>query len=151
MAIYLGFYGLEREPFGVTPDPDFLFMTPGHREALAQLLYAIHERKGFILLTAEVGMGKTTLLQSLRNELLEPTQRLRLFPANSPVEHQSIHAEAVPRGAKEHPAFGPRHLLAEIDDREVVRVPDPTDQCLQPGRVPVDEVRHDLLRREQIH
>ena len=56
MAIYLSFYGFEREPFGVTPDPDFLFMTPGHREALAQLLYGIHERKGFILLTA-VGAG----------------------------------------------------------------------------------------------
>jgi general secretion pathway protein A len=69
MAIYLDFYGFEREPFGVTPDPDFLFMTPGHREALAQLLYAIRERKGFILVTAEIGMGKTTLLEALRQEL----------------------------------------------------------------------------------
>ena len=42
MAIYLPFYGLERDPFGVTPDPEFLFMTPGHREALAQL-----EQDGF--------------------------------------------------------------------------------------------------------
>ena len=69
MSIYLNFYGLEREPFGATPDPDFLFMTPGHREVLAQLLYAIQERKGFVLLTAEVGMGKTTLLQALRQNL----------------------------------------------------------------------------------
>jgi general secretion pathway protein A len=69
MAIYLNFYGFERDPFGVTPDPDFLFMTPGHREALAQLLYAIQEKKGFILLTAEIGMGKTTLLEALRQEL----------------------------------------------------------------------------------
>jgi general secretion pathway protein A len=69
VAIYLPFYGLERDPFGVTPDPEFLFMTPGHREALAQLLYGIQERKGFILVTAEVGMGKTTLLQALRREL----------------------------------------------------------------------------------
>jgi general secretion pathway protein A len=69
MAIYLDFYGFDREPFGVTPDPDFLFMTPGHKEALAQLLYAIQEKKGFILVTAEVGMGKTTLLEALRQEL----------------------------------------------------------------------------------
>lgn len=69
MALYLDFYGLDRDPFGVTPDPDFLFMTPGHKEALAQLLYAIQERKGFILVTAEVGMGKTTLLEALRREL----------------------------------------------------------------------------------
>lgn len=69
MAIYLRFYGLERDPFGPTADPDFLFLTPGHKEALAQLLYAIQEKKGFILVTAEVGMGKTTLLQALRHEL----------------------------------------------------------------------------------
>jgi general secretion pathway protein A len=69
MALYLNFYGLTREPFGATPDPDFLYLTHGHREALAQLLYAIEERKGFMLLTAEVGTGKTTLLQALRREL----------------------------------------------------------------------------------
>src|SRR5258705_3311205 len=88
MALYLNFYGLEREPFGVTPDPDFLFMTPGHREALAQLLYAIHERKGFILLTAEVGMGKTTLLQSLRSEL-DSTTALA-YVSNSMLPFQGI-------------------------------------------------------------
>ncbi len=60
---------MSREPFGATPDPDFLYLTHGHREALAQLLYAIEERKGFMLLTAEVGTGKTTLLQALRREL----------------------------------------------------------------------------------
>jgi type II secretory pathway predicted ATPase ExeA len=69
MAMYLGFYGLERSPFGPTPDPDFLYLTHGHREALAQLTYAIQERKGFMLLTAEVGTGKTTLLQALRTQL----------------------------------------------------------------------------------
>ncbi len=88
MALYLNFYGLEREPFGVTPDPDFLFMTPGHREALAQLLYAISERKGFILLTAEVGMGKTTLLQALRNEL-DSTTALA-YVSNSMLPFQGI-------------------------------------------------------------
>src|SRR5882672_6809 len=69
MALYLNFYGFDRDPFGVTPDPDFLFMTPGHKEALAQLLYAIQEKKGFILVTADVGLGKTTLLEALRQEL----------------------------------------------------------------------------------
>jgi type II secretory pathway predicted ATPase ExeA len=69
MAIYLDFYGLARNPFNPTPDPDFLYMTHGHREALAQLTYAIQERKGFAVLTAEVGTGKTTLLQALQREL----------------------------------------------------------------------------------
>lgn len=88
MAIYLTFYGLERDPFGVTPDPDFLFMTPGHRETLAQLLYAIQERKGFILVTAEVGMGKTTLLQSLRQELDSTTAVA--YVSNSMLPFQGI-------------------------------------------------------------
>lgn len=69
MAIYLSFFGLERDPFGVTPDPEFLYLTSGHREALAQLTYAVQEQKGFILLTAEVGTGKTTLLHSFRSQL----------------------------------------------------------------------------------
>ena len=69
MAIYLSFFGLERDPFGVTPDPDFLYLTSGHREALAQLTYAVQEQKGFILLTAEVGTGKTTLLHAFRSQL----------------------------------------------------------------------------------
>jgi general secretion pathway protein A len=73
MAIYLDFYSLNREPFGATPDPDFLYLTHGHREALAQLVYAIQERKGFMLLTAEVGTGKTTLLRALRRELDDNT------------------------------------------------------------------------------
>jgi general secretion pathway protein A len=88
MAIYLNFYGLEREAFGVTPDPESLFMTPGHREALSQLLYAIHERKGFILLTAEIGMGKTTLLQALRHEL-DSTTALA-YVSNSMLPFQGI-------------------------------------------------------------
>jgi general secretion pathway protein A len=89
MAIYLGFYGLERDPFGPTPDPDFLFMTHGHREALAQLTYGIQERKGFILLSAEVGTGKTTLLQALRREL-DGSNTAVAYVSNSMLPFQGI-------------------------------------------------------------
>lgn len=88
MSIYLNFYGLAREPFGVTPDPEFLFMTPGHREVLAQLLYAVQERKGFILVTAEVGMGKTTLLSALREQLDSTTAVA--YVSNSMLPFQGI-------------------------------------------------------------
>src|SRR5216683_2925239 len=74
MALYLNFYGFDRDPFGVTPDPDFLFMTPGHKEALAQLLYAIQEKKGFILVTAEIekpGESAAQRLVVLQNFLVE--------------------------------------------------------------------------------
>ena len=67
--MYLTFYGLSEKPFNTTPDPKFLYMSPGHREALAQLLYGTQERKGFIVLTGKVGTGKTTLLHTLCQRL----------------------------------------------------------------------------------
>jgi general secretion pathway protein A len=67
--MYLSFYGLAEKPFNATPDPKFLYMTPGHREALAQLFYGTQERKGFIVLTGRVGTGKTTLLHALCQRL----------------------------------------------------------------------------------
>src|SRR5215470_853945 len=67
--MYLEFYGLNERPFGVTPDPRFLHLAPGHREALAHLIYGVRERRGFIVLTGEVGTGKTTLLQALVRRL----------------------------------------------------------------------------------
>jgi len=67
--MYLTFYGLAERPFNATPDPKFLYMSPGHKEALAQLVYGTQERKGFIVLTGKVGTGKTTLLHTLRQRL----------------------------------------------------------------------------------
>jgi general secretion pathway protein A len=63
--MYLRFYGLREAPFNPTPDPKFLYQSGHHREALAQLLYGVLERKGFTVLTGEVGTGKTTLLRTL--------------------------------------------------------------------------------------
>ena len=79
--MYLTFYGLAEKPFNATPDPRFLYMTPGHREALAQLLYGVQERKGFIVLVGKVGTGKTTLLHALWQRLKE--QSAMSFVVNS--------------------------------------------------------------------
>jgi general secretion pathway protein A len=65
--MYHNFFGLRESPFNVNPDPRYLFLTPQIQEALAGLTYGIQNKKGFILLTGEVGTGKTTLL----NRLLE--------------------------------------------------------------------------------
>jgi general secretion pathway protein A len=67
--VYLNFYGLKEAPFNTTPDPKFLFLTGGHREALAQLLYGVNAQKGFLTVTGEVGTGKTTLLRTLLQRL----------------------------------------------------------------------------------
>ena len=57
--MYANFFGLSGLPFNNTPDPRFFYSTPDHEEALASLIYAVKERKGFMLLTGEVGAGKT--------------------------------------------------------------------------------------------
>jgi general secretion pathway protein A len=67
--MYTKYFRLREEPFNLTPDPRFLYMTGQHREALNHLLYGVRERKGFILLTGEVGTGKTTLCRTLLREL----------------------------------------------------------------------------------
>ena len=63
--MYKEFFGLKEEPFSITPDPRFLYLTDQHREALHHVLYGIRERKGFITLTGEVGTGKTTLCRTV--------------------------------------------------------------------------------------
>jgi general secretion pathway protein A len=72
--VYLSFYGLKRRPFHVTPDPEFLYLSPSHKEALAAIIYGIEERKGFVAITGAVGVGKTTILRSY----LESAERKRL-------------------------------------------------------------------------
>jgi type II secretory pathway predicted ATPase ExeA len=63
--MYRSFFGLRALPFGASPDPRFLFLRPQIREALACLQYGIAARKGFVVMTGEVGTGKTTLLQTV--------------------------------------------------------------------------------------
>jgi type II secretory pathway predicted ATPase ExeA len=62
--MYESFYGLYRPPFAVTPDPSLLYMSRTHREALATIIYGIETRKGFIVVTGEVGTGKTTVIRA---------------------------------------------------------------------------------------
>jgi len=63
--MYEAYYGLRKNPFALTPDPEFLFMTDTHRDAIAGLTYSILGRKGFCVLTGDAGTGKTTLLRSV--------------------------------------------------------------------------------------
>ena len=67
--MYEQFYGLRENPFDVTPNPEYIYLGEHHREALAQLLYGVREKKGFIVITGEVGTGKTTLIRYLLDKL----------------------------------------------------------------------------------
>ena len=67
--MYAKFYGLDQAPFHITPDADFLFLTPSHKQALGSIIYGLEERKGFIAITGEVGLGKTTILRTLLSRI----------------------------------------------------------------------------------
>jgi general secretion pathway protein A len=67
--MYRAFFGLNSTPFNLSPDPSFLYRSTQHEEALASLIYGVQSRKGFIVLTGEVGTGKTTMLECLRDHL----------------------------------------------------------------------------------
>jgi general secretion pathway protein A len=67
--MYTAFFGLNSTPFNLSPDPSFLFRSMQHEEALDSLIYGVQSRKGFIVLSGEVGTGKTTMLECLRDHL----------------------------------------------------------------------------------
>jgi len=72
--MYKEYFGLKEEPFSIAPDPHYIYMSRGHREALAHLLYGIERDGGFVLLTGEVGTGKTTVCRCLLEEIPETTE-----------------------------------------------------------------------------
>ncbi len=85
--MYCEFYGLVRAPFEMTPDPAFLYLGETHREGLATLVYGVRSRKGFVLLTGEVGTGKTTLLHALLAQLDASTASAFIFnPSLEPLD-----------------------------------------------------------------
>jgi general secretion pathway protein A len=90
--MYESFYGLKEKPFNLTPDPDYLYMSPGHENVYNHLEYAIRESKGFVVVSGEVGAGKTTLINYLlrkipqaihvgiiNNTLVQPQELLRMI------------------------------------------------------------------------
>jgi general secretion pathway protein A len=77
--MFLEYYGLREQPFGVTPDPRYLYFSGMHREALASLFYGVETGRGFMTLIAPPGMGKTTLLLHLIEQLRKTTRIVFLF------------------------------------------------------------------------
>ena len=80
-AALLDYYGLHWQPFGVTPDPRYLYLSSTHRRALGSLAYGIEAARGFLVLTAEPGLGKTTLLFLLLARLKRSARTAFVFQA----------------------------------------------------------------------
>jgi general secretion pathway protein A len=106
----LNFFGLREQPFGVSPDPSFLYLSPTHREALASLCYGIETGCGFLALIARPGMGKTTLLFHLLEQFRGSARTAFLFQTQCT--------------SREFMQFLVSELGFEMDDQDFVRMHD---------------------------
>lgn len=130
--MYQQFYGLREMPFNITPDPKFLYLSPTHQEALQHLRYGISEQKGFIVLTGEVGCGKTTICRKLLGELEQQNVATALIL--NPRLSETELVQAILRELGQEPVQGSRqdllnqlnaHLLQLIGaDQEIVLIID---------------------------
>ena len=85
--MFLQYFGLTDNPFSIAPNPDYLYMSPRHKEALAHLTFGLRESGGFVMLTGEVGTGKTTVSRKLLQQLPDSTQvAMILNPTLSAIE-----------------------------------------------------------------
>ena len=85
--MYEAFYELTERPFNFTPDPRFLYLSEKHKDAFAHLVYGIERRGGFVMVTGEIGTGKTTICRALLNQLDTDTEVAYIFnPSMSPQE-----------------------------------------------------------------
>jgi len=81
--MYLQFFNLKKEPFQITPDPSFLYLSRGHEQALASIIYGVEKRKGFVLIIGDVGVGKTTVLRAYLEKVEKGTLKtIYLFNSN---------------------------------------------------------------------
>src|SRR5579864_5902525 len=127
--MYQSFYNLNRDPFEITPDPSFLFPTKRHNEALASLYYGVRQHKGFVVLTGEVGTGKTLLLRCLLQLLKKNNDVAYAYVFNgllSPLEFLQYAAAdfgiAASNKNKSELLFNLFHYLIERNRRDLTTV-----------------------------
>lgn len=120
--MYQEFFGFKEMPFNVTPDPKFLYLSPAHEEALSHLRYGIAERKGFIVLTGEVGCGKTTLCRALLNELEGKHYETLLILNPRVTEQQLIAAMLRELGEPAPNKRGHADLTVRLNDALIARI-----------------------------
>lgn len=120
--MYEAYYGLRERPFDLTPNPRFLFMTPGHREALNTIQYGIAGRKGITLLVGPAGTGKTTLVHAALERQAGGCDSKALFLTNPTLTREEfLEFLALEFGLSEKAGHSKIHLLRELQETLVQR------------------------------
>ncbi len=110
--MYLLYYGFSQEPFHTTPDPEFLYLSPSHKEAIASIIYGVERRKGFIAVVGEVGVGKTTVLRSFM-EKIDPEREKAIYLLNPRLTFTSLLKNILEEFGEE---------TKDLQDDEMVRI-----------------------------
>jgi len=112
--MYLDFYGLKKMPFETTSDPDFFFPSSKHKEALSTLIYAISTRKGFVVITGEVGSGKTTVCRTLLRKV-DPSAKI-VFITNPSLDEKEFLYMIFDKFDLQSDGKGKAKLLLELNE-----------------------------------
>ncbi len=112
--MYEKFYGFTERPFNTTPDSKFFFPSAKHTEALNSMLYAINERRGFVVITGEIGAGKTTVCRTLLNKLNVNT-RVALI-TNSHLTQRELLSAVLEELEIEHKGGSKQKLLSSLNE-----------------------------------
>ncbi len=112
--MYEKFYNFSEKPFNVTPDTKFFFPSAKHQEALNSLIYAVDERKGFVVITGEIGAGKTTVSRSLLNKLNSNTKVAMI--TNSNLSSKELIAEILDEFKVEYRGGSKQKLLSYLNN-----------------------------------
>lgn len=143
--MYHDFYQFKENPFNVTADPDFFFSSPSHRYAISSLIYGIENRKGILVITGEIGVGKTTLCRALLKHSDSKTKyALILNPNFSELELLQLIVQDLGLKTKEQDKFGlvnalNRFLIKESNQGHNVAVIVDEAQHLSPAQL--EEIR----------
>ncbi|MGE3178483.1 MAG: ExeA family protein [Vicinamibacterales bacterium] len=144
--MYERFYNLRERPFSLTPDPDYLYPSRVHREALSYLRYGIESHAGFIVITGEIGSGKTTLLQTTLRGLDQQTSVARLI--NTALDaRELIESVMLAFGLEPTPGMGKPYLIRDlagflVEQRNAGRVSLLViDEAQNLGQAALEEVR----------
>lgn len=120
--MYQDYFGFSEMPFHVTPNPRFLFLSPTHEEALQHLRYGIEDKKGFIVLTGEVGCGKTTLCRKLLEELEANRQCDTALLLNPRISETQLLRGIMKELGEESKARSKNDLLDKMNDLLLERI-----------------------------
>ena len=120
--MYLEYFGFTEMPFHITPNPRFLFLSPTHEEALQHLRYGIEDKKGFIVLTGEVGCGKTTLCRKLLEELEARTEVDTALLLNPRVSETQLLRGILKELGEDTKARSKNDLIDQINDVLLERI-----------------------------